>query len=327
MKDKDKIGLVAQIISGYTFIKYRGKQYIIDTPDDKLINESINVYNQTLRLVRFEEFLLNDDVEFVLIKNKLWKINDAANLVELQKSLDNCKIELYSLFKMPQSQISKVRSQIELIRKSQGQKLYYRNYLEQYTTEGYAEKIAELYLFSNLLLDENYNPITVSDFDLDNIIHNFKNHLPTVSKLREIARTEPWRSTWATDKNCFRKVGDEQKMLVMFTKMYENVWEHSERPPDVVIEDDDMLDGWFLTMRRKSEQERQESTKNQLEKKYSKAGEIVVFSNTPQEIQEIGEMNDARGKIISKKIHSMVAQKGYAKHLDIPEYRLEAQNG
>lgn len=325
MTDKDKLGLVCQITSGYTFVEHENNKYIIDVADDNLVGRSIDVYNEVLQSSRFDEFLDKDHIEFYLVKYKVWKPADKNNIVELQKSLDDAKLELYSLFGMPKTQIDKTKKRIELIRKSLGEKLSPKHYLEQFTLEGYAEYVAELYLFSQLIYDTNYNKVELPDFKLDRIVTKYKMKLPQIDVLRLLARTEPWRSIWGANKNCFRKIGDEQRMLVVFTKMYDNVWEHPERPPDGVIDDDDMLDGWFIHMKKKVEEERRETFKNKLEQRHGDAKEIFVFTNSQEEAQEVDQMNNTRAKVIKQRIENNIKTKGYSKDLDIPELRLEAE--
>jgi hypothetical protein len=104
--------------------------------------------------------------------------------------------------------------------------------------------------------------------------------------------------------------------------MYDNVYEHSERPIDAIIHDDDLLDGWFISMRRKSDEEKKKDVKNAITKKHPKAGEIFMMANSPEHAQEIEKMNDTRAKIIKNKMAQVGQVKGLVRDSDIDELRI-----
>ena len=81
-------------------------------------------------------------------------------------------------------------------------------------------KTTEAYVFSKLVLDKNYKRIDINPIMLDRIIMEYKTIMPSNSELRLIARSEPWRSLWSTNPDCFRIVGNEQNALIMFSKKY-----------------------------------------------------------------------------------------------------------
>ena len=82
-------------------------------------------------------------------------------------------------------------------------------------------------------------------------------------QFRSVARSEPWRSMWNIGKkqgNAFGKAAcdltKDQVSLSSYSSMYDNVYESSEAPDEKVIEDDDCLDGWFISQRREYEKEK-----------------------------------------------------------------------
>lgn len=323
MTDKEILEIIYRITSGYTIID----GYIIDTPTDILMGESIFLYNKIIKDARFEEFINDREKDAILIINRLWTFTDDKNLKELSSSLDNAKIELFKAYGMPKGHLDKIRKQIELIREQQIKKTNIKHYLDAFTLRGYAEYISEIDLFSKLIRDINYNSVELDFIEVENILNKYKKTLPSLSELREVARSDTWRTTWSARKsNSFRIVGDEQKLLIALTRMYENIYENVERPADEVIEDDDMLDGWILVQKKKQEQERIEQMKANLERKYSNAGEIFVFSENPKELEDIDKMNDTRAKVIKKRMELEIENKGFAKDMDILEIRTEAFN-
>ena len=85
------------------------------------------------------------------------------------------------------------------------------------------------------------------------------------SEIRELARSEPWKSIWSSSKNegvLFGKraieLSEEQKHLIMWSTMYDSIGESPDSPSDKIIADDDMLDGWLILQRREREHNKKE---------------------------------------------------------------------
>jgi hypothetical protein len=318
MTDKEKLALIYRIVSGYTIIG----NYIIDTPPDSLMNESLSVRAESIYKYRFEELLTEEDVERLLIRQKMWTPQDTANLAELDKSLDNCKLELYNNYGMPNTVLQKIRNQITMIKNKRNEQLNKKHFFDRFTLEGLGDKIAEMYVFNKTVLNKQYEPANINPVSLSKLISKYRALWPTNPNLRLVARTEPWRSYWGTDTNCFRILGDEQKVLILFSKMYDSVYEHSDRPVDNIINDDDMLDGWFLHMKKKNEEIRNENTKQLITQKHPKAGEIFLMVNNEEEAKEVEKLNETRAKIIKGKIMETAKTQELVRDKDILELRI-----
>ena len=48
------------------------------------------------------------------------------------------------------------------------------------------------------------------------------------------------------------------KILCSFSRMYDSVYKNTECPSDDVIQDDDMLDGWFIQQTKEQEERQKE---------------------------------------------------------------------
>ena len=323
MDDKERTALIYRLASGYTYISLGKHKFVVDTPDIHLFNEAMYIYNDTINTYKYEEFLPAAMTANVLFIHNQWSIiHSEKELKATEESIEAAKLELYNLYGMPQTQIKKTRDHLAKLQSKRNQLLNIKHSLDEYTLDGFAEWTAEMYLFSKLIRDNSFKPLEVDDVTLSYIIKAYKKSLPSMSDYRLLARTDPWRSFWSTNKDCFRILGDEQRMLLILTKMYESVYENQDRPPEDVINDDDMLDGWFLFMREKFKEQQRENAKNILTNKYSKADDIFSFTQDLNEAQEIINMNDVRGKIVQKQIHTAVAQKELVSDMEIPELRL-----
>jgi hypothetical protein len=72
--------------------------------------------------------------------------------------------------------------------------------------------------------------------------------------------------------------------------MYDNIHEHPECPDDVIIADDDALDGWMLVQKNKSLQEKKQKGVEQLGKS-GNSSEVFLMANDIEEASEIVDMN------------------------------------
>jgi hypothetical protein len=153
------------------------------------------------------------------------------------------------------------------------------------------------------------------------------------NSIREISRTEPWRGIWYIGKKTHIfsssafNLSDDQKRLLQWTFMYDNIYENQEVPPDEVIEDDDLLDGWFITRRRENKKDKK---RQEIEKRLGKnkdAGEVFIMAKNEDDAKDIFDMNDEMSKnIISNRIE-VVKKHGEIAHdkLDDVKKELEMQ--
>jgi hypothetical protein len=204
MTDKDKLALVYRLMSGYTFLTLGGQRFVVDTPDTKLFNESLQKYEDSVYQNRYAEFIRGTDTANILFIHKQWSIiSSEKELKEVEKSIDNAKLELFKLYGMPQTQITKMKLHLDALKVKRNRLVAIKHSLDEYTVEGYAEWEAETYLFERLVRDTEYNPVQVDPVTLGHIIKAYKKSLPSMTDFRLLARTDPWRSFWNINKDCF----------------------------------------------------------------------------------------------------------------------------
>ena len=152
---------------------------------------------------------------------------------------------------------------------------------------------------------------------------------------REIARTEPFRSLWSIAKqNIFGTLSNltiDQKNIILYSKMYDNVYEHPERPNDEVIEDDLMLDGWFAVQKRESEIERNKKQADNLldskkNRKGGDAGELFVVAGNKEEAKKISSLNDLNTKMKLKQRQQQINKDGSLEEQEFIDVKLDLRN-
>jgi hypothetical protein len=167
------------------------------------------------------------------------------------------------------------------------------------------------------------------------VLHLFHDKILSEKQIREMARNDPWRTTWMLrDSNSYklfankgRELSVDQKNLLVWSRMYDNIQESMDCPDDDVVEDDDLLDGWFIVQRKKRESEKAESdfdnsTKNS---KIKNSSEIFMVSSNKKEAEKIESLNDINAKVIKKQRMAMTKQQGGAKASEFPDAQLDMQ--
>lgn len=316
--------IIYRIISGEQSITLNGITYKVKTPGNKLRLEAEGIFKETIRKNRFNDYWLTDSACLrLLVKNGACSANVDSNMKVMEKTIEDLKVGLFTSLFIPDIHKDK-RKQLELTKKKYSELLTARHSLDHLTLKGYASMIKSQYLIFNTLYDENYNRIwksmkDINIFLLEKISSKILENTIDVSKLRELSRTEPWRGYWNIKKTdvftgSVFDFTDEQKSLILYSKMYDSAYEHPECPTDEVIKDDDLFDGWMISQHRKAEKDKMTS---QLDKHIRKAGskmsnadEMFLVAKSKEDRQRIEAMNDTAGSIIKAQRRATIKKRG-----------------
>lgn len=318
--DQRLLGIyLSRILSGFYIFVYGNQKYKLVYPDIHIKYEA-EIYSQyEYEENKFNEWISEDAIVDTLVTLGLWSYSGDDNLKNIEKQIDDLKIDLYKNFLNP----SKVKSLKKTLAntKNQHNKLYnIRHSLDQYTPEGYSQALKNHFILVHSLYDSNNNRIfkNLEDADplfLDDISHTISSNTIDIAMFRTIARSDIWRNYWSANNNSlFDKSTinwtDEQKTLVVLTKMYDSAHEHPECPPDKVFEDDDTFDGWMLVQKQENEKNRNKNrTEKMLQGKgLDKAGEVFIMANSQEEAQNIYGLNDNTSRHIIKERQNLLSK-------------------
>lgn len=308
MTDQEIEFLLYRIISGKQYFTYDNKEYCLFSPSNEVKYNALRIYFDIIEEEKFNGWLRESVLHLLLIGNKCWSTNTKIELINLEKSIDKNKKELYKN-RMNNSLVSEIRRKLESTRKRIEKINRPKNELYQYTLEGYANNIKNEYIISNCLFCNgqkvfNFNEQNTLSFLLFNGLINASNEASiSVSDIRLLSKSSLWRAIWSCNRhNPFGVDGainltNDQKVLINFSFMYDSVYDHTERPEDFVIDDDDMLDGWMLYIKDKISQHRSES---QISKTHKNAQEVFLMAGNSEDLEKISDMNSDIGKSIIK---------------------------
>ena len=279
-------------------------------------------------------FLNEQQLKITLMINHIWDDGSENNMKEITKTIEDLKIELFDSFFNP-TEHKKIREQLRMAEKKHIDMLQRKHTLDYITLEGYADFVKQRFIMSHTTYNldgtrlwSSYNE--ANPFTLDKLVLWMNSNRITPEEFRVVSRSEPWKTMWSTSKDTLFSEGltEDQQMLVMYSKMYDGAYDHPECPPDDVIEDDDMFDGWMIKNRRKSEKSRMESLLNNKHSgnKHSKhtdrmanAHDVFLPAKSSEEAKAIDKMNDAESSIIKKQREVMIRKRGKVNEAELPD--------
>lgn len=305
---KDKL-ILSRIISGFLIFRYKDQILYLIYPSLSTKYEAELYYDDLYDKYKFSDWISEVDILNILKDNKLWSEMNEKEFISLQKQIDQVKIELFKSFYITKKQNS-IRAKLNYLNQRYAKFYNIRHSLDHLTVEGFCEKYKNEFLLINSVFKKENNQF-IKFFDngidhkiLEDISYEIGTNTIDIPSFRRIARSDLWRTYWTSNKNfLFEKPAsewtDEQRTLIVFSKMYDSAHESSEPPPDPVFEDDDMFDGWILLQNENAKKERNKKTEDKaLGSKMSKAQEVFLMANSREDISDIYDMNNSASKAV-----------------------------
>ena len=170
------------------------------------------------------------------------------------------------------------------------------------TCEGLATYSRWNWIIENCTYFEDDSPFDWVVCGISTVLQKFRDSMLSDTEFRELSRSDSWRQIWSASRkegSIFGKPGvelsSEQKSLCMWSGLYDSVYESPEAPADEIIKDDDLLDGWLIHQRRKSEREKKKQKAEGILGKNSDADDIFVMATNREDALEVESMNDDVG--------------------------------
>jgi len=331
MTDDNNSLYLSRILSGYYYFILNNQKYKLVYPDISIRYQAEIYANEEKDNNKYNEWLTEEDILDYLITHGMWSQDGDSRLKDIENKIEDHKVDLYKNVLNPNN-IKTVKRHLDGARKSYNRLYNLRHSFDHLTLNGYYESIKNQYLLVYSIHTNANEKVFNNIEDIDNsILDLFAQHISAntidIGTFRQIARSDIWRNYWSANKNLVFDNAvvnwtDEQKTLVVLTKMYDSAHEHTECPPDSVFEDDDMFDGWMISQRRENEKSRSKTrTEKMLEgKKLGKAQEVYLIANSQEEVKNIYGLNDNQSRSIIKERESSVEKAGKPlDHSNLPD--------
>jgi len=328
---------ITRILSGFFVLSYRDTLYKIVYPDITTKYSAELYSNEEYEKNKYNEWISEDDILYYLINIGLWTQGGDEELKKIEQKIEDLKVELYNSFLNP-SKIKVIRKSLDTTRK-----LYYRlqnirHSFDHITHKGYCDILKNQYILANSIHNiygqKIFGDISSIDYVLlNNLSVEINKNTIDIQTFKKLALSDFWRNFWSANKeNIFGKPTiewtDEQKTLVVFSKMYDSIQEHPECPAESIIKDDDMLDGWMIYQKRESEKSKNKNRTDKLlkDKKLGNAKEVFLVANSKEEAENIYSLNDNTSKNIIKERNSIIFKSDKEiKESDLPDVQRDLQ--
>lgn len=285
---------------------------------------------------KYSDWIYEENIVDYLVDAGLWHYGGDDQLKKIETQIEDNKVELYQNLLNPPKQ-KQTRKTLSSLKKSYNKLYATRHSLDSLTPQGYADLLKNQYILIHSIYNSKdkrvFKLIDNIDYQKLNDISNILNEYNIeISTFRQIARSDIWKNYWSANKQyIFDKPTidwtDEQRTLVVLTKMYDSAYEHPECPADAVFEDDDMFDGWMIYQRRENEKIRSKNRTEKLleDKNLSKANEVYIMASSKEEAQSIYNLNDNTGLHIIKERNKMLVPGKEIKESDLPDVQRNLQ--
>ncbi len=321
---------VSRLRSGVYRLKLNTLSVQVKTPtiDDMVYSDEVfmeSMLDSQKNGVMTEE----ENLEWMLEK-EIWTKDKDEKIEDLKNGLENLKVQIYN-FRSKVKAREEVRTFIRATEKTIAKARAEKNSMFSKTCEGIATEAKNLALFErccyvgNELLDLEY-------VDINSLFYQFSSLHLSEKDIRELARNDPWRLCWNVKDHAplfsnepGRELSNDQKGILIWSRMYDNIQESMDCPTEDVINDDDMLDGWFIVQRKKSESERakQELESRTSNDKIANSDEVMIVTDSQKEAASIQSMNNVHAETIRKQRMAQVKRQGKATDSDFQDRKLE----
>lgn len=339
MDPQQRQTLLARILAGNLRCKVGGRVYIVMTPTASINYRANELYSEILNEYRWmDDWFSEGQARYLSQKSSKITGNIEANLTELNKAKDDTKVAMFENY-LNKDILKQLRKRLELIQQKVNETYLAKHSLDHLTANGFALMIKTQFVLTRTVCDEKENRVWGDEEDvpfsiLDAIMGQINGAEITPKDLRELSRTEPWRLYWTCGgkTNPFGKAvanyTEDQLALISYSQMYDSIDGHAECPNDDVIEDDDLLDGWMIMIKRKQDKEKGlKKLESTIPDKYKNSKELYIPVSNQEDANKINELNSAQSQNIKRQRGETVKQLGgKANEMDLPDVRMDLLN-
>jgi hypothetical protein len=322
--------LVSQIKLGIIY----NENFIIQPFKTLDLVRSHRIYEKSYDDCLINGIMTNDETLEWLKSEGLWTDTQEQDIKNSQDNIENIKLEMFKS-SLNKNKVETLRKQLRGIEKALIKASSYKYSLLQNTCETNAEHDQKTWVILRSIKVKNRN-FSVED-NISTIYSVYQQNLLSDKDIRELARSEPWHSLWTVSEKgkipLFkfykdREITYNQRNLLLWSQTYDNIQESIECPDRDIIEDDDLLDGWFILQARERKNEKKkklldQSTNND---KINNSSEVFIVSDSQEHANEIQNLNDSKSKMVLKQRMSKLDAIGSSDFYDFEDKKLEVIN-
>tara|TARA_R100000808_G_scaffold19731_1_gene42750 strand:- start:15878 stop:16909 length:1032 start_codon:yes stop_codon:yes gene_type:complete len=331
MQPYEREFFIYRIINGYLRIKEDdGEIFNIFESDSKkkyMLSELyVESYKKARELGSYEE----DETLDIMLEYGLWDELKESKLKGLPKEIEDMKVRmLENAFKSRtregiREHVRRAEKQLELLARQ-------KHDLYEYTCAGYANYCVLSKFVETSCFDEENNKCDWNEHSLSEFMSLYQHATIDDKLIRKLSQTEEWRRIWAVSRDATLLFGrqpheftNNQTSLILWSRTYDSCHESMETPPEKIINDDDLFDGWLIKQRRKREQDtRKEFGEDAMN--LPDADEVFIPVETQSDVEEINNMNDPLVRSVKRQRFKQIEDQGSVHHGDLKDVRRDIQ--
>jgi hypothetical protein len=331
MKHHEREFFINTIRSGNVYLKFGNLKLCVKPMKYFQCIEALEVYNDAYDDSLADGLMTEEESDAMMRSTGIWTEEEDAKVEGIKQDMEKLKIEIYNNRTKSQMR-ERIRQYLRIAEKALYETVNLKNSYFANTCEGTAALDKTTWIIANTtyLDDKLYN---FEDIQVEHIVMKWRESFLEEGIIRELARNEPWVSHWRmkdhinlklfyNDENS--EITENQKNLVMWSQLYDNIAESMDAPAQEVLEDDDVLDGWFIIQAKKRKKEKLEKEFNdKTGDKIKNAHEVYVMSGSVEENELIENMNDLNSRRIKKERAQTLQAKGQTKQHEFKDEILD----
>lgn len=325
--------LVARIVAGQLRCRLDDDYVVIKQPSLEQTYLAQELFQETYSASEEAGLYSENELLEWLEEEEFWLPEQEEMLTTCGKNIEQLKVQLYNnLFKSIERELARktLKKTRELQRKLLAEKAAYGHL----SCLGFASLVRSQYLIGmSVYRIDGTSYYTTETFwndssaAFDRILQFYYASRIVEGEFRELARSDPWRSIWNTRKSEGATFGipsvslsDEQRTLTVWSSIYDSIYEHPECPPESVIIDDDVLDGWMIIQKRKREDKMGPNADSLISnEKIRNSGEVFLPADTMADAKEIDKLNDTHARIVKRKRLAKLRREGEVLEANMPD--------
>jgi hypothetical protein len=333
---KDK---VLQIATGRYYIEYQDVLFVYNEPSIDIEMEASCNYKKYYKEAVGEGFLTEEGEKEMLISNMVWVPSDDRDLAQMAEDMQKLRSNR-SDYEFQSNKLKAIDSTVSKLEEEVTKMLLRKNSFISQTARYQAIQDKFQYVMRLSLKDIHGRLTWPTQEDMDNdcdmarlnffINCIFYEKLFSEKAIRKIARSEPWRTTWKTSTKTgtplFNKSSSEmtgiQNDLCHWSMIYDSVFESIDCPDSDVINDDELLNQWFVNQHEKNSEGSSGSGNSVKNQKIASAQEVFIAVDTPEDARKVYEnMNTPQSRKIIQSRQKALFEKGELREDELPDVK------
>ena len=328
--------------------KYRHREYLVNTIRSGVVRlskvkilppsfeqniEAYQVYQQAYQEAQDSEIMSHEELENFYNQHQVFLKEIDINIKILQDDIEKTKEDLFNNYK-DKKFVALEKRKLQKQKYLLSELLHKQHNLFTNTCENIAEakRLSWLILQTSVAEDEQYS---VED-NVDVIISEYNNFILSEEQIRDLCKNEPWKSLWnVAHKGQIklflqeegRDITINQKNILSWSQIYDNIQESIDCPEFDVIQDDDFLDGWFISQSKKRKKEKIENEiLSTVGEKTLSSDNAFIVANNKFSPQDINSLNSPAAKHIISQRQDLIKEKGSVKNTEFKDFKDKIQS-